>query len=60
MSERAEDLKGRAKEAAGSLTNDGDLKREGKIDQASAKVKEKAEDVVEKVRDKVDGTLNRD
>ena len=56
MSERAEDLKGRAKEAAGSLTNDADLKREGKLDQASAKVKEKAEDVVDKVRD----TLNRD
>jgi uncharacterized protein YjbJ (UPF0337 family) len=60
MSQRGEDLKGRAKEAAGSLTDDEDLKREGKFDQASAKVKEKAEDVVDKVRDKVDNTLKRD
>lgn len=59
MSQRAEDLKGRAKEAAGDLTNDSDLKREGKADQASAKVKEKAEDVVDKVREKVDDALHR-
>jgi uncharacterized protein YjbJ (UPF0337 family) len=60
MSERGEDLKGRAKEAAGSLTDDDRLRREGKADQASAKVKEKAEDAVDAVRDKVDGVLHRD
>ena len=60
MSERAEDLKGRAKEAAGSLTNNDDLRREGKVDQASAKVKEKAEDAVDTVKDKVDRALHRD
>ena len=40
MSEKTEDLKGRAKEAAGSLTDDDKLRREGKLDQASASAKE--------------------
>ena len=49
--EKMEDLKGRAKEAAGDLTNNDDLKREGKVDQASAKVKEAVGDVADKVKD---------
>lgn len=51
MSNSAEEFKGRAKEAAGALTDDDDLKEEGKIDQASAKVKDAVEDVVDKVKD---------
>jgi uncharacterized protein YjbJ (UPF0337 family) len=54
-----DETKGRAKEAAGSLTDDDDLKREGKVDQAKSSVKEtidnvkdKAGDVVDKVADK--------
>ena len=54
--EKMEDLKGRAKEAAGDLTNDDSLKREGKVDQASSKVKEAVGDVADKVKDAV----NRD
>ena len=38
MSGSTDDIKGRIKEAAGDLTNDDDLKREGKADQAGAKV----------------------
>jgi uncharacterized protein YjbJ (UPF0337 family) len=53
MAERTEDLKGRAKEAAGSLTDNDKLRREGKLDQASATVKDKAEDVVDAVKDKL-------
>jgi uncharacterized protein YjbJ (UPF0337 family) len=53
MAEKMDDLKGRAKEAAGDLTNDDDLKREGKIDQATSKVKEKVGDVADKVKDAV-------
>lgn len=49
--EKMEDLKGRAKEAAGDLTNDDDMKREGKVDQASAKIKDKVGDAVDKVKD---------
>jgi uncharacterized protein YjbJ (UPF0337 family) len=51
--EKIEDLKGRAKEAAGDLTDDERLRREGKIDRGAANVKERVEDAVDKVRDKV-------
>ena len=40
---KADDMKGRVKEATGVLTGDKDLEREGKADQAGAKVKETAE-----------------
>jgi uncharacterized protein YjbJ (UPF0337 family) len=49
-----DETKGRAKEAAGDLTDKDDLKREGKQDRAGAKVKEFAEDAKEKVEDAVD------
>ena len=46
-------VKGRVKEAAGALTDDEELKDEGKLDQAAGKVKEKASKIVDKVRDAV-------
>jgi uncharacterized protein YjbJ (UPF0337 family) len=51
-----DDAKGRVKEAAGSLSGDDDLKREGKVDKATGAAK----DGVEKVADKVKDTLRRD
>jgi uncharacterized protein YjbJ (UPF0337 family) len=55
-----DDLKGRAKEAVGDLTDNPDLKNEGKADRASGKakefvddVKDKAEDVIDKVKEKL-------
>jgi uncharacterized protein YjbJ (UPF0337 family) len=45
--------KGRAKEAAGALTGDRELKSEGKLDQAAGKVK----DVVDHVADKTKRAL---
>lgn len=48
---KAEDLKGRAKEAAGSLTNDDELKSKGQADQASSSVKEKIDDAAGKAKD---------
>ena len=51
MGEKMDDLKGRAKEAAGDLTDDDELKREGKIDQATGAVKDKVGDVADKVKD---------
>jgi uncharacterized protein YjbJ (UPF0337 family) len=51
-----DDLKGRAKEAAGDLTDDVELKREGKVDQASDKVK----GAVDAVKDKVSDMVSRD
>lgn len=47
---KADELKGRAKEAAGALTGDKKLKREGQLDQAAGKVKQKVEDAVDKVK----------
>jgi uncharacterized protein YjbJ (UPF0337 family) len=52
--EKIEDMKGRIKEAAGDVTDNDDLKREGKVDQASAKVKDKVGDVADKVKDVLD------
>jgi uncharacterized protein YjbJ (UPF0337 family) len=48
-----DDLKGRAKEAVGDLTDNEDLEREGKVDRASGKVKDKVGDVVDSVKDKL-------
>jgi uncharacterized protein YjbJ (UPF0337 family) len=47
-------MKGRAKEALGDLTNDKELKREGKVDQAVGAVKDKVDDAADKVKDKID------
>ena len=51
--------KGRVKEAAGALTDDDSLRREGKIDQAVGKVKDAAEAVVAKVKNVVKGAKKR-
>ena len=62
MDGTTDDVKGRAKEAVGDLTDNDDLKREGKVDRASGKakgaaddVKNKVEDVIDTVKDKVTG-----
>jgi uncharacterized protein YjbJ (UPF0337 family) len=41
------------KEAAGALTGDDELKREGQVDQAAGKIKQAVEKVVDKVKDAV-------
>ena len=43
--------KGRIKEAAGTLTDDKKMKREGKLDRAAGKMKEKFTDAVDKVKE---------
>lgn len=48
---KAEEFKGRAKEAAGSLAGDEDLKAEGKADQTSSKVKQHVDEAAGKVKD---------
>ncbi len=54
MDGKADELKGRAKEAAGDLTDNQDLKNEGKSDKAAGKVKQKVEDAKDWVEDKID------
>lgn len=51
MSGKSDEVKGRVKEAAGALTGDKKLKREGKADQAVGKVKQAVEKVIDKVKD---------
>ena len=53
MPENADDAKGRVKEAAGDLTGDKDLQREGKVDQATGKVKDAVGDASDKVKDTI-------
>jgi uncharacterized protein YjbJ (UPF0337 family) len=53
MSENLDDAKGRVKEAAGDLTGDKDLKREGKIDKATGTAKEKVGEASDKAKDVV-------
>ena len=48
---KSDEAKGRVKEAAGSLTGDKDLKKEGKADRAAGTVKDK----VDSVKDKLTG-----
>ena len=57
MKNKAEDLAGRGKEAAGAVTGDDSLKAEGETDQKKAGIKDKIEDVKDKVSDKVDDIL---
>ena len=54
MSGKSDEIKGRIKEAAGALTGDDKLRREGKLDQATGKVKQVVEKVVEKTKDVLD------
>jgi uncharacterized protein YjbJ (UPF0337 family) len=51
---KADELKGRAKQAAGDLTDSSDLKNEGRKDEAAGKVKQKVEDAKDWVEDKID------
>jgi uncharacterized protein YjbJ (UPF0337 family) len=55
MSGKAEEIKGRVKESVGVMTNDERLKEQGKVDQASGKIKQTAEKVINRVRDAVKG-----
>ena len=49
-----DEIEGRIKEAAGDLTGNKDLQREGKVDQASGKAKKVIDAAAEKAKDAVD------
>jgi uncharacterized protein YjbJ (UPF0337 family) len=62
MGSNLDDAKGRAKEAVGDVTDDDDMKREGKMDRAGASVKEmgdKAKDAVHGAVDSVKDAVRR-
>jgi uncharacterized protein YjbJ (UPF0337 family) len=54
MEGTSDEIKGRAKQAVGDVTDNDDLKREGKADETSGKVKNKLDDAKDWVEDKVD------
>jgi len=60
MGEKTDEAKGRMKEAAGDLTGNKDLEREGKMDQAGATVKEKTGKAVDKTKEALDDVLDGD
>lgn len=57
---KGEDLVGRAKEAAGALSDNDKLRNEGKADQAAAGIKEKIDDVRDGLTDAVDKMRGKD
>jgi uncharacterized protein YjbJ (UPF0337 family) len=50
MAERMDEAKGRTKEAAGDLTDDEALRREGKVDRTKSSLKGKVDDLGERVK----------
>ena len=54
MSGEADKIGGRIKQAAGDLTNNEDLKNEGKKDEAAGEVKDSIDDAKDKANDAVD------
>jgi uncharacterized protein YjbJ (UPF0337 family) len=53
MSGTSDKIKGRVKEAVGALTDDQRLKDKGKLDQATGKVKDAVERVIDKAKNVV-------
>ena len=50
MAEQVDKAKGRAKKAAGEVTDSGSLKRKGQVDKASGKAKEKVGKAADKAK----------
>ena len=66
MGENIDKVKGRAKQAAGDLTDNDELRNEGRTDETAGKaksvvndIKDKADDAVDAVKDRVDKTDDR-
>ena len=59
MSGETDQAKGRIKQAAGDLTDNDDLKREGKADETAGKVKDAIGDAKDKLEDVVDDVKSK-
>jgi uncharacterized protein YjbJ (UPF0337 family) len=53
MGKNIDEAKGRAKEAAGDLTDDREMKNEGKVDRGVSGVKEKVDRVADSIKERV-------
>ncbi len=56
MGDKSDQAKGRVQEAVGALTDDKDLKREGRQDRLAGEAKEKLEHAKDKIDHVVDAT----
>jgi uncharacterized protein YjbJ (UPF0337 family) len=54
-----DEAKGRMKEAAGSLSGDNSLKREGKADRAAGSAKDKVDKAADKAKDVLGGRRDK-
>jgi uncharacterized protein YjbJ (UPF0337 family) len=54
MSSGTDQVKGRAKQAIGSLTGDEKLKSDGRHDERAGQIKQKADEAIDAVRDKLE------
>ena len=59
MGENLDQAKGRVKQAAGDLTDNDDLKTEGKLDEVGGKAKEAVEGVKDKAGDAIDAVKDK-
>ena len=59
MSGEFDKVKGRAKQAAGDLTDNDSLRNDGKKDEAAGKVKDGVDKVKDKVNDAVDAVTKK-
>lgn len=56
---KMDEMKGRAKEAAGALTGDDDLKESGEDDQQAADAKSKVDQAADAVKDGIDSVRDK-
>jgi uncharacterized protein YjbJ (UPF0337 family) len=54
-----DEAKGKAKQAAGDLTGDDDLHREGKVDEKSGQAKDKVGDLKDKAEGAIDNVKDK-
>jgi uncharacterized protein YjbJ (UPF0337 family) len=54
-----DEVKGRAKQAAGDLTDDDELKRSGKADEVGGKIKQTVEHAKDKIEEGVDSVKEK-
>lgn len=57
MSAKTDQVKGRIKQAIGALAGDEKLKRDGRRDERAGRTKQKADEVIDVVRDKIEDVV---
>lgn len=56
---KTQEMKGRLKEAAGALTGDAKLKKEGRLDQTAGKLKQDSDKVIDKIKKSSDKVIDK-